>query len=203
MLIYGSKATQIASKSLSDKCTNCGAENSVQMAVFQKYAHVFWIPFFPIGKTGVTQCAHCKQVLEKKEFSSSLLSTYETLISDSKTPRWTFSGLAVLTLLIILVSISNAQNDKKNAQLILAPKKGDIYEIRNDYEHYTLYKIDHVAGDTVFILMNEYESNKVTGLNTLKGKGDAAFVDTPIPLFKSDLKSMFDAGKIMNIDRKQ
>lgn len=131
------------------------------------------------------------------------MSTYETLISDSKTPRWTFSGLAVLTLLIILVSISNAQNDKKNAQLILAPKKGDIYEIRNDYEHYTLYKIDHVAGDTVFILMNEYESNKVTGLNTLKGKGDAAFVDTPIPLFKSDLKSMFDAGKIMNIDRKQ
>ncbi|SMD42886.1 hypothetical protein SAMN00777080_1453 [Aquiflexum balticum DSM 16537] len=89
MIIFGSKATQVASETINEKCASCGTPNSIQMTVFQKYAHVFWIPSFPMGKTSITQCSHCKQVLEKKEFSRNLNTNYEILKSKSKTPIWT------------------------------------------------------------------------------------------------------------------
>jgi hypothetical protein len=202
MIIYGSKATQIATENIADKCSNCGTQNSIQMSIFQKYAHVFWIPFFPIGKTGVTQCSHCKQALQKKEFSGHLTETYETVKTNSKTPLWTFSGLVILTALIVWGVISSKQSDAKNARLILTPQKGDIYEIKKDYKQYTLYKVDNVIGDTVFLLINQYETNKIRGLSDLKNKGVEAYGEDVLPLVKTDLKNMLDKGEIINIDRK-
>ena len=202
MIIYGSKATQIATENINHMCSNCGTSNSIQITVFQKYAHVFWIPFFPIGKTGVTQCSNCKQVLEKKEFTEILKGSYNTLKATSKTPVWTFSGLALLCLLIIFGVISGKEKDEKNAKLILSPQKGDIYEVKIDYKQYTLYKVDTVAGDTVFILINEYETNKIRGLEGLKKRGDEAFMLEPLPIVKTKLKSMLEKGEIIDIDRK-
>ena len=202
MIIYGRKATQVATESITDKCPNCGTLNNIQMTVFQKYAHIFWIPFFPIGKTGVTQCAHCKQVLQKKEFTGSLSSSYETLKTNSKTPIWTFSGLALLSALVIWGVISSKEKDEKNAKLILMPQKGDIYEIKKDYKEYTLYKVDNVAGDTVFILVNQYGTNKISGLSDLKNKGEEAFNQEPLPFMKTELKEMLEKGEIIDIDRK-
>lgn len=202
MIIYGSKATQIATEHILDKCSNCGTQNSVQMTVFQKYAHVFWIPFFPIGKTAVTECSHCKQVLEKKDFTGNLKSDYELIKSNSKTPIWTFSGLALISVFIIMGEISDKQKDEKNAKLILTPQKGDIYEIKKDYKHFTLYKVDKIAGDTVFVWVNQYETNQVSGISDLKSKGNDAFIQEPFPILKTDLKVMLDEGEIMDIDRK-
>jgi hypothetical protein len=202
MIIFGSKATQVATKNINDECTNCGTQNSIQMIVLQKYAHVFWIPFFPIGKTGVTQCSHCKQVLEKKEFPDNLKNHFEALKLTGKTPVWTFSGLAALSILIIWGVVSTSQKNEKNASLILTPQKGDIYEVKMDYDQYTLFKVENVAGDTVFIIINEYETNKVTGLVDLKNKGDEAFIQEPLPMLKTALKSMLEKGEIINIDRK-
>lgn len=67
MIFYGTKSTQIGTESLFDKCSNCGTQNSLEMVVFQKYAHVYWIPFFPLGRTGATQCSNCKQVVQNKK----------------------------------------------------------------------------------------------------------------------------------------
>ncbi|WP_367915205.1 hypothetical protein [Leadbetterella sp. DM7] len=201
MIIYGVKATPIATENISDSCSNCETPDSIQMILFNRYAHVFWIPFFPIGKTGTTQCLHCKQVLQKKEFTGNLRGKYEALKSGSKTPFWTFSGLALLSVLIIWGMVSSKQKDKKNAELILDPQQGDIYEIKKDYAQYTLYKVDHVDGDTAFVLLNEYETNKVSGLTGLKQKGDEAFIREPLPMLKADLKSMLEKGEILDIGR--
>jgi len=202
MIIYGSKTTQVASENINDKCSNCGTQNSIQMIVFQKYAHVFWIPIFPIGKTAATQCSHCKQVFQKKEFTGNLNNDFENLKSKSKTPIWTFSGLALIAALIIWGTISSRQNDEKKSKFILTPQKGDIYEIKKDYNQYTLYKVENIVGDTVFVLVNLYETNKISGLSDLKGKGDEAFIQESLPILKADLKVMLDKGQIIDIDRK-
>lgn len=172
------------------------------MTIFQRYAHIFWIPFFPIGKTSATECSHCKKVLQKREFSSDLNSIYDTLKRNSKIPIWTFSGLALISILIIGLIISMKQNDGKKAKLILTPQKGDVYEIKKDYKQYTLYKVDDVKGDTVFMLVNEYETNKVTGLVDLKNKGEEGFLQESLPILKAKLKNMLDKGKIIDIERK-
>jgi hypothetical protein len=202
MIIYGSKATEVATENIAEKCSNCGTQHSIQMSVFQKYVHIFWIPFFPIGKTGVTQCIHCKQVLEKSGFGSTLKEAYEAIKKTSKTPVWTFAGLIIIAGLAIWGAITDKQNDAENTQLILAPLKGDVYGIKMDYKRYTLYKVNNIVGDTVFLLLGQYEVNKLMGLIDLKKKGDEAYGEEVFPLVKTDLMNMLDKGEIIDIERK-
>lgn len=199
MIIYGSQSKELAKETLIDKCENCGTQNGIEMHVFQKYAHVFWIPLFPIGRTGVSQCNHCKQVLKLKEMPASLKISCNNLKAQTKTPIWTFSGLALVAVLISIGVISDKKKDAKNAQLILTPQSGDIFHIKTKENQYTLYRIDQVQGDSVFVQVNNYETNKITGLAELNQKG---YSEEIFGLTKSDVKQMFDNGEIIDIDRK-
>ncbi len=89
------------------------------MYVFQKYVHLFWIPFILIGKTAVSQCSHCKLVLKLKEMTPALKVIYEQAKSKNKMPIWTYSGLLLLALAITIGVIDNSKKDAKNAVLIL------------------------------------------------------------------------------------
>jgi hypothetical protein len=201
MIIYGSKATLVAAENTQETCNNCGTQHSVQLSIFQKYAHIFWIPFFPIGKTAVTQCHHCKQVLKLNEFPPSLKLAYDNLKSNSKTPVWTFSGVALLAVFVVFSSYQSNLNDKRNAALILAPIHGDVFEIKTRDNQYTLYKVAKVQDDSVFIRFNQYETNKATGIPDLKRKGDAAYSEETFSLSKSELKQMLEKGEITDIER--
>lgn len=197
MIIYGSRNKQLAKEHITEKCPNCGTPNSIDMHVFQKYAHVFWIPFFPMGKTGASQCDHCKQVLQLKEMPSSLKTEYENLKSQTKTPIWTFAGLAFIAVIITVGVINDKVKDQENAKLILAPQAGDIFEIKNSNTEYTIYKVDEVKADSVFVLPSNYEVNKESGLKVLKSKDFSTDRYT-----KAELKEMLEKGNIINIDRK-
>jgi zinc-ribbon family len=202
MIIYGTKAKEIAKEILTDKCQNCGKQNSIDMHVFQKYAHVFWIPFFPIGKTGISQCDHCKQVLKLKEMPASLKISYDNLKAQSKSPFWMFSGLALVAVLITIGIVSDKQKDQKNAKLILAPQAGDIFEIKLPTNQYTLYKVAEVSNDSVYLQINNYETNKISGLADMKKKGDAVYTEFTLPFSKKTLTDMLSSGEIIDIDRK-
>jgi hypothetical protein len=198
MIVYGSRSKELAKDILTDQCPNCGKQNSIDMHVFQKYAHVFWIPFFPMGKTGVCQCDYCKQVLTLKEMPASLAISYENLKARAKTPIWMFSGLAVLAILITIGFISDKQNDEENARLILMPQAGDVFEIKLGSKQYTLYKVAQVAGDSVFVQLNNYETNKVAGLNDLKKE---TYSEEVLGFSKAELKQMLEKGEIIDIER--
>lgn len=202
MIIYGTKSKELAKQVLTDKCPNCGRQNSIELYVFQKYAHVFWIPVFPMGKSAISQCDHCKQVLKEKQMPSTLLSSYTTLKGQSKTPVWTFAGLALIIVLVAFAFVSEKNKNEKNAKLILSPQSGDILEIKTEDLQYTLYKVDGLNGDSVLIRVNNYETNKVTGLNDLKKKGESAYSEDLFSIHKKELKEMLDKGEIMDIDRK-
>lgn len=202
MIVYGTKGTQIAKELLVDKCPNCGTQNSVELYIFQKYAHVFWIPFFPIGKTAVSQCGHCKQALKLKEMPPVLQDDYQRMKQQSKTPVWTFSGLALVVLLIVIGVVTSRNNDARNAKLIAAPQTGDVYEVKTPENQYTLYKVASVTGDSVFVRMHQYETNGSSGLTELKNRGDAAYSEEVTAFLKSELKEMLDKGGIVDVDRK-
>jgi hypothetical protein len=201
MIIFGSRAKLLASKSTLETCNNCGTQQSVHLSIFQKYAHVFWIPFFPLGKTAVSECGHCKQALRTNEFPPSTKLSYDNLKRESKTPFWMFSGLALVAIFVVFSSYESKQNHKKNAALIQAPVKGDVFEIKTQDNQYTLYKVAGVEGDSVLIRFNRYETNKITGLSDLKRKGDEGYSEDIYSFGKSELKQMFEKGEIRDIER--
>jgi hypothetical protein len=152
-----------------------------------------------MGKTGVSQCGYCKQVLKLKEMPTSLTLSYNNLKEQTKTTIWMFSGLALVAVLITIGVISDKKKAEKNAQLILTPQSGDILEIKTTENQYTLYKIDQIEGDSVFVQVNKYETNKLTGLDDLKKKD---YSEEVYGFSKSEMKQMLDKGEIIDIDRK-
>ncbi len=103
MIIYGSRSVHLKSTQ-ADKitCPNCQTENSLILSVFGKHAHVFWIPLFPIGKKGFSQCQHCKQVLETREMPEQIKTAYKILKKDSKYRVWQYSGLIAFLVLFVI-----------------------------------------------------------------------------------------------------
>lgn len=107
MIIYGSKAVYVLSRrSKTCICPSCRTQGSIRLFVFRRHAHVFWIPLFPIGKKGMSQCEHCKKVLYTKEMPTPIKREYEILKSKAKGPIWQFTGLAILIVMVIWAFIS-------------------------------------------------------------------------------------------------
>jgi len=201
MLVYGRKAKLLAAETYTGKCTNCGMLATVQISLVQKYLHVFWLPFVPIGKTGVSKCSNCKQVLKLKEMPVAYTDVYDVLKQQVKTPLYMYSGAVVLAIIISAAVYEDIQNGKKNTLLITAPQKGDVFEIKTEEGQYTLYKVDGIHGDTVFVRQNQYETDKESGLSGLKQKGDTAYTRETMELLKQTLKKMLDDGEIIDVDR--
>ncbi|MFN8438321.1 MAG: zinc-ribbon domain-containing protein [Cytophagales bacterium] len=201
MLVYGTKSTLILADQTNEKCSSCGHENCVQMYIHQKYFHIFWIPLFPYKKTAITQCTHCKKALEKKEFSSNLNFYYEKLVTKAKTPIWTFSGLAILAGLITWGTIVGKQNEAKHLEHIEHPLVNDLYKIKTETNQYTVYKVSKVSKDSVYYFVNQFETNKYSGLSDIISKGDASYIPVPVGVSIGELKTKLESGEILGIER--
>ena len=202
MIIYGRKSKLLDKDTIADKCPNCGESNSLTLYAFQDYAHVFWIPFFPTEKRYFSQCNNCKQVLKTKEMPSFFRPYFENLKSRVKTPIWIFSGLALVVVLIAYGVVSEQMTHSKTGKFVMAPQAGDIFEIKTKDNHYTLWEIAQIQGDSAFVKMYNYETNQETGIDDLKDKKDGAYSTDLYGVSKIDLRQMFDKGDILNIERK-
>ena len=202
MIIYGTKAKLLKAAITSDICPNCNTTNSIQINVFQRWAHIFWIPFFPIGKTGVSQCLHCRQVLKLKEMPASLKLSYDNIKSQTTIPVWTFAGCFLIVIGSIFFYISEKQKAKKVNQWVLSPQKNDVFHIKLKNDHYTLYKVNKVSGDSVYLALNKYESDREEGLDDIAAKGDTAYDNAQQGIAKPFLVEMAKEGAILDIERK-
>ncbi len=107
MIIHGTNLFVITKKTIPDKCSHCGMDKCLEMTIFQSYAHIYWIPFYPKAKSGVTQCLNCDHILQNNEFADNLIIQYKTLKRKSKTPLWSFVGSFILAVFVIYFAIRN------------------------------------------------------------------------------------------------
>jgi hypothetical protein len=121
--------------------------------------------------------------------------------AKTKTPIWTFGGLSIVLIGIAIFVYTMIQDNKADAQYILSPMRGDEYEVKTKDGMYTLYGVDHVSGDSVFIRMSLYETDKATALDKIKKKGVEGYQEEMICLPKKILKQMYDDDQIIEIDR--
>jgi hypothetical protein len=201
MIIYGHKATKTGHQSLfGTKCSSCGTKDEMEMYTFSRYFHLFWIPVFPYRKEAVTQCNHCKQVLNKKQFPADLLSQYEEMKINIKTPYWQFIGLGLLAVLIISITFSIKEDNKRDIAYLNAPKAGDIYEIKLNSSSYTLYKVQDVTPDSVYVMFNKFEVNKQSGLNKAEMNGASSFTEEEsMAIARKTLLGLKEKGEIESV----
>lgn len=199
MIIYGTRSKELAHQTIAGPCPNCGTPNHTEMHVFQRYAHLFWIPFVALNKTGVSQCNHCKQALRTKEMPPALKSEYETLKAQTKTPLWMFTGVALLAVLIASIVVDENKKSAATAEYIKHVQPNDLLETKVE-EGYTYLKVVAVKGDTVYVKGNKEAVSLESGLHKL-GTGESSFSDEGFSTTQQAIVEQYNKKEILAVVR--
>ena len=199
MLIYGYKIKQTHTEPLKHvDCPYCGQKDFLSLVYFSKYAHIFWIPIFPFGKTGMLQCNACNRQVEKKNLTPEFKKLYTSYTDNAKHPKWMFSGTAIFVVLVVLFSISVQASNKREKEYLQAPKAGDLYGVRIGSD-YTLMKVVAVGKDSIKIALNTMATNKMTKINDLDQP--MYYLDTA-NYSPKEIMEMYEQNKIYSVERK-
>ena len=201
MIFYGTRSKNIHNGQLKNvKCPNCENETSMTYSVFGKYAHVYWIPFFPIGKVGVAECNTCKRTYEIKELPENIKTKYDREKEKSavKTPIWFFSGLFVIAGLVILGYFMSKQTTANELTYLEQPQVGDVYEFNTDTGYYSTMKLESIKGDSLFFFINEMETNKKSGISDIDKASNYKEI---YGYSKVEIKKMYEEKDIYEINR--
>lgn len=106
MIIYGRRATTLHQQDVHGiTCNHCQNADIQRVTVFGKFAHVYWVPLFPMGKETVAECQHCKKTIPYSAFNLDLQQASAAIRTRVKTPLWNWSGLMAVGGLFLLVNI--------------------------------------------------------------------------------------------------
>jgi len=199
MIFYGSKGVHLHSEQVSGvKCSHCEQTSTHTISIYGRYAYVYWIPFFPLGKKGVSECNHCKITLELKEMSESLKLAHQNVKGNAKTPIWHWSGLGLVAVIIGISGFLSAQHDKAAITYIDKPLTGDVYEFKPN-EYYSLLKVTSVDQDSVYVISNDYETERQSDLDDIDKASN--YTTTPYGISKERIKELFESKKILDVNR--
>lgn len=76
-------------------CPHCNQQNRLTAFVMMRYAHVWYLPVFPLGKRVIASCDHCKATYNLKGLPQNIAQQCMEVKQKAKTP------LKYWTLLII------------------------------------------------------------------------------------------------------
>jgi hypothetical protein len=200
MIIYGHRTTKLGEFPILDQCPNCQEQNKINIHVFQRYAHIFWLPFFPMAKKTIAQCEACQQHWETKDMPLVLKNAASNAKANFKTPIWTFSLLATLAIIIFWGVNNSRKHDAEKIKNINAPKIGDkiLFE-ENKMFHYN--KIIAFSSDSVYMLIGNMETNKLIKTYKLLDNESTAFSQDTLIYTKLELQQGLKDKSILDIVR--
>ncbi|MCP4437568.1 MAG: zinc-ribbon domain-containing protein [Aureispira sp.] len=200
MLFYGtSKGHSLTSKKISNaKCPSCQKHESLETVAFTQYAHLYWIPFFTLGKKKAVVCESCGYEPKDKELSSIAKEQADRLKADVNIPIWHFAGVALIAIVALIGIISSNQNSKMVKEYLANPASGDIYQLKLDSDRFTTLRIFMVTDDSLYVNFNDYESN-LQALNDLDESD--RYSEDIYTLHRKELETMYERGEIYNINR--
>lgn len=201
MIFFGtSGAKQLRSQMIEpSECPHCGAQNSLASHVYGQYFHVWWIPFFSLGKKSKVDCQNCLKEIHPKNLDLVAKEHLQREKMAHRTPIWYYSGLGLVAILITFGVITAMMESKATAKYIKAPQEGDVYEIEMENGRYSLFRVEVVSQDSLYILMNEYETTASSNLDELNIEEN--YDQTMYSIGRDRVNEMYEEGKILNINR--
>lgn len=201
MIIYGSKGTHLRTEALPGvTCPNCSQPNTLRTSLYSRYAHVYWIPFFPYSKLAAVQCDHCQAGWENRQLPAVAASAVRELKQHTKHPFWTWAGLAVLATAVLLGFMVSTRDHHTDEALLEHPRAGDIYTVRSDSAGmYSLLKVQQVGGNNVQLVANDYQIDNIAPIDKLNSP--EKYSKEPFTLTRLELQIMRRKDQITDVDR--
>ncbi|AYA35823.1 hypothetical protein D3Y59_01430 [Hymenobacter oligotrophus] len=201
MIVYGSNSSHLLTEPVPGAaCQACGTPDALRLSVLGRYAHVYWIPLFPFGKTGGLQCGHCQQVLPAAELPAQLHPHFAAAKARARVPKWHFAGLALLGLMVAGSFATDLAGRRHDAQLLAQPRVGDLYHVETDEPgFYTLLKVVEVNGNSLRLQQNAYQTNRQSEVAALDKREN--YDAEPFDLTQYDLQIMQQQHKLVDVVR--
>jgi hypothetical protein len=202
MIIFGARTKILNGSTATTNCSNCGSAQTVRLSFALRYFHIFWIPMFPISKTGISQCSHCKQVLYANEMPNDLKTVYNQEKAKAKIPWGYRFGLILIGLFFALMIFSMLFGGA-NKEYVKTAQINDVYQIKEGSENYTLYKVIKVEGDIITVVKNKQFASKISQLNQLVVDAKNDYTTNEMKFSKTELENMIANRSLLEIDREK
>jgi hypothetical protein len=201
MIIYGTNSKLLKQAPLENQeCDHCH-EKDMQLLIYSSYVHIFWIPFFPYKKKAVLHCTHCQQVTEEKDISEEKKTLFKALKSSVSTPKYLFSGLVVLAILIVYINYRFRESKQNTLDYLKTPKIGDVYKLYDETEateyKYYLWKVVDVKPDSLYVSASSFSYNRIPD----ELEPEDGFYNVYYAMDKDLLSEMYDKKEIKEILR--
>ncbi len=182
-------------------CNYCQSHATVQFYFSKRYFHIFWVPVFPIGTTGISECTHCKRSLRREQMGPAAQNGYGEARRELKTSPKYFAGLILVALFVGAAAIAGFVDFSNSKTYIRDPLAGDIYEVKEN-GIYTLYRVKAVSGDSVHLDAHLYEAPDLKEFRALRRDYSDNYSDERFALSRKQLWAMFDDRRIRSVKRK-
>lgn len=105
-VIYGFNHAPIGTDTILLKCPSCEKNSWADVMIVSKYAHIYWIPFYPAYKEVNAICQSCGIKRYGIPLDVDLINNYDVLRKKYRHPWYTYLGIALIVLIIICTIIS-------------------------------------------------------------------------------------------------
>ena len=202
MIIYGTNTARIKTKDMPKvQCSNCNETGYKKMSRYVKYVHLFWIPTFPYGTDGLSQCTNCDFILNYDEMYRSEQDHFNEFKEFARLPIWSFSGVILVLGVILWAIISNDLDDKATREYAMAPMKGDVCYLKWAPESFSTLRVSGVLDDSLWVNFNVYETSQQSGINDIDVNSNYS-TDTMV-ISQAYLMDMLDLEQIIEIKREE
>lgn len=202
MIFFGTKASRVKNGQLNNiSCPNCENTTSFNYSIFQQYFHLYWIPAFPTGKENVLECNNCKKTFYLHQLPKAVKEKFAFEKQGVGMHIKFFSAPIAFVLLLSIIFYMDSKDDELDKAYMENPKKGDVYShySQENYGYYTTMKIAEVTEDTLYVFLNEYETNKKTDVDNIDKLENYTIEQYLIS--RAEIDSMYANGKIFEVDR--
>jgi len=201
MIIFGWRSTHIKTDQLNNTtCPNCNKKGGIICSIYGRYIHIFWIPLFPIGKKGATQCSKCNRSISPREMTEDFKRDYKNFKSEARRPIWHLLGIIIITIIVAFFTFLITTNTNREVEYIANPVVGDVYRCNTDVKKYTTLKVTDVKEDSIYFLKNNYSFSTRIGIEKIDL--DSCYNAEVSVMSKAVLKKLYDLGTIYNVNRK-
>ena len=170
-------------------------------SVFGKYAYIYWIPIFPMGKTNVLECNHCKKTYKLKELPQQIQQKFE-VERHRGIPIKHFAGLAIIVGLISWIFYSNAKDKENEAIYIESPKVGDVYHTEGtNTSYYTSARVSAIENDSIYVIFNNLETNKRSDVSNIDKDSNYNSEENTYGYTIEDIQQLYKDDVIYKIER--
>lgn len=170
LFFFGVRNSAVATAPLAGiACVHCHTPEAVYGTVVSRYLHLFWIPVFPIGKSSITVCQHCKQALTEREMPANYRAAVQALQQQARTPLTHFALLLLAGAVIVFGMVMSLfagpkatdagpqGTDPAAAPATAEAIVGTRYKVSlaDGHESYLLAKVNRVTADSVYYRMTD------------------------------------------------